>query len=254
MNAGPPIEISTEPPLSPARLEPGLARFMPTPEEPASSLYAKPGEVEAFLEKLGPDDLGWRARLRGLDSSLLRSDTGIAGLRSGAQGLLLVPPFPLKLNRLTADWDTSPLSSLLAAEYTVGVVLLRLGRSSVAVYRGNRLLTSKTDARYVMGRHHAGGTSQLRFQRVREGQVRRMYDKTCRSVQAQISPYDGQLDYVFLGGDRITLSNFLKVCPYLERLQGITLSRRLNIRDPKHDTLARLPNIFRETRLYRFQW
>lgn len=254
MNAGAPTVFSPEPPLSPARLIRLLNDSAPTSDEPSSSFYARAGEVERFLETPGPKELGWREKLGGLEGSLVRSDTGIVGLRCGSLGLLLAPPFPLPASQASPEWDISPVLSMLAAEYTVGVILLRLGRSSVAVYRGDLLLSSKTGARYVMGRHHAGGTSQLRFQRVREGQVRRMFDKTCHAVEAQLAPYARELDYVFLGGDRITLSGFSKVCPYLARLRGITLSRRLNIRDPKRDTLDRLPTIFKETRLYRFQW
>jgi hypothetical protein len=240
--------------LGKARLERLLNDSAPAPDEPSSSLYVRPGEARKFLETLGARGLGWRERLEGLDGSLIRSDTGIAALRAGGQGLVIVPPFPLRSSRLTPGWDPSPLLSVLAAEYTVGVVLLRLGRFSVAVFRGDRLLSSKTDARYVKGRHHAGGTSQLRFQRVREGQVRRMYDKTCEAVHAQFAPYARELDYLFLGGERITLSGFLKVCPYLEQFRGVTLGRRLNIRDPKRDTLKQVPAILRESRLHRFQW
>ena len=50
-------------------------------------------------------------------------------------------------------------------------MLVRLGRFSVATYRGGKLAASKTDSRYVKGKHHAGGTSQLRYTRVREGQI-----------------------------------------------------------------------------------
>ena len=97
----------------------------------------------------------------------------------------MVPPFPIAETRLSSEWDLSPLNALLSAEHTVGVVLVRLGRFSVAVYRGERLLSSKTDARYVKGRHHAGGTSQLRFQRIREGQARKLHQKACEAVQGQ---------------------------------------------------------------------
>jgi hypothetical protein len=214
----------------------------------------KPGEVSSFLETRGVEGREWRAQLAGLDHAVLQSDTGLVGFRTGAEGLVVVPPFPLPINQLAPDWDPSPLLLLLQAEYTLGVVLLRLGRFSVAVFRGDRLLSSKTDARYVKGRHSAGGTSQLRFQRIREGQIRRMYDKTCEAVQSQFAPYAQKLDYVFLGGERFTLNGFLKVCPYLQRFQRITLGRRLNIRDPKRDTLEQVPSILRESLIYRFPW
>lgn len=151
-------------------------------------------------------------------------------------------------------WEPSPLLELLAAEYTVGVVLLRLGRFSVAVYQGEKLLSSKTDARYVKGRHRAGGSSAKRFQRIREGQMRLIYDKTCAAARAQLSPYERQMDYVFLGGERQTLNGFLKVCPYLAQFRAKTLGRRLNIRDPKRDTLEEVGRMLFESRVYPVEW
>ena len=240
--------------LGRVRLERLLVEMVPLPEQPASSIYLRPGDYPGFLEAYGPEGRRWLGRLEPFDKSVLRSDTGIVGLRSGDQGLLVVPPFPLTASALSEDWDPAGLMSVVNNDYTVGVVLLRLGRFSVAVYRGDRLLSSKTDARYVKGRHSAGGTSQLRFQRVREGQIRRLYDKTCEAVGKQFGAFSGQLDYLLLGGEQLTLNGFRKVCPYLERYRDITLARRLNVRDPKRDTLDRLPDVLWESRVYRMQW
>jgi hypothetical protein len=124
----------------------------------------------------------------------------------------------------------------------------------VAVYRGEQLVSSKTDSRYVKGKHHAGGTSQRRFQRVREGQIRRIYDKTCGVMQAQFEPFASELDYVALGGERSTLNGFQKVCPYLRRFEGITLPRLLNVRDPKRDTLDDVGIMLRESQVYPVNW
>jgi peptide subunit release factor 1 (eRF1) len=157
-------------------------------------------------------------------------------------------------SKLMSSWDTSPLLELLSADYLVGVVLLRLGRFSVAVYQGDRLVASKTDARYVKGRHRAGGSSQRRFERIREGQMRRIYDKTCEATATQFEPFAKQLDYVVLGGERITLNNFRKVCPYLDRFQGKVLDRRLNIRDPKRDTLEEVGRLLWQSRVYPVQF
>ena len=240
--------------LSRVSLERLLVDWAPPPDQPASSLYLHPGQAAGFSATARPENQGWREVLARLDLAVLSSDTGIAGFRAGARALIIIPPFPLKQDKITVSWDPSPLLSVLETEYTIGVVLLRLGRFSVAVYQGERLVSSKTDARYVKGRHHAGGTSQKRFQRIREGQMRRIYDKTCLAVRTQFSPYSQQLDYIFLGGDRFTLNGFVKVCPYLEQFRGIILDRRLNIRDPKHDTLAGVGQMLRESRVYQVRW
>jgi peptide subunit release factor 1 (eRF1) len=155
---------------------------------------------------------------------------------------------------LVPEWDIAPLLALLTADYTVGVVLLRLGRYLVAVFEGERVVSSKTDTRYVKGKHSAGGTSQLRYQRIREGQMRKLYDEVCGVVRAQFSPHARQLDYLLLGGERFTLNGLLKVCPYLEQYREIILGRRLNLRDPKHNTLEEVAGLLRQCRVYPVAW
>ena len=175
----------------------------PGPDEPASSVYLLPGEIAESPE--------WRERLARLKGTPEESGCGLVGLRSGDRALVIAPPFPVSESSQHDGWNDVPLWSLLDAERTVGVVLVRLGRYSVAVYRGEGLSSSKTDSRYVKGKHHAGGTSQLRYTRVREGQMRRLYVKVCETVRAQFEPLAGELDYVVLGGEKFTLNGFLKV-------------------------------------------
>ena len=54
----------------------------------------------------------------------------------------------------------------------VGVLLVRLGGCACGVFDGPRLVASKVTVRQVHGRSAAGGQSQQRFARRREGQVR----------------------------------------------------------------------------------
>ncbi len=246
--------------LTPGQLlgRPSLLRLLesiaPEPEQAASSVYLRPSEGLQFLDASTPESRAWRERLAPLDRSILNSDTGLVALRAGPQALVILPPFPVPESSILSGWYLSPLLSVLEAEYTIGVVLLRLGRFSVAVYRGERLQSSKTDARYVKGRHHAGGTSQKRFQRIREGQVRRLYDKACEAVQSQFTPFAGELDYVLLGGDKFTLDGFQKVCPHLNLWRDKILSRRLNVRDPKRDTLELVGESLSESKVYPLEW
>ena len=184
----------------------------------------------------------------------MKSEPGLAGFRLEHRGLVVAPPFPLPDSQFTNDWDTGPLGRLLQADFTIGVVLLRLGRFSVAVYQGHKLVSSKTDARYVKGRHSAGGTSQQRFVRIREGQIQRLYDKACQAVQGQFGPYADRLKYILLGGESQTLNGFIKACPYLDGFKNMVLNRRLNVRDPKRDTLDRVGEMLWDCRVWPVEW
>ncbi|MGH3382399.1 MAG: acVLRF1 family peptidyl-tRNA hydrolase, partial [Actinoallomurus sp.] len=64
------------------------------------------------------------------------------------------------------------LAAHAARDRRVGVLLVRLGGYACGVFEGDRLVASKVGARLVHGRSAAGGQSQQRFARRREGQVR----------------------------------------------------------------------------------
>jgi hypothetical protein len=232
--------------LTKERLRNLLNVRMPHDGEVSSSIYLRPGDTAGSAE--------WKERLSRLGGTPEDNGCGLVGLRAGDRMLVIAPPFPVLESGLYDTWNDEPLGELLDAERTIGVVLVRLGRYSVAVYRGADLESSKTDSRYVKGKHHAGGTSQLRYTRIREGQMRRLYIKVCESIRAQFEPVARELDHVVLGGEKFTLNGFLKVCPRLDEYKGITLKRRLNIRDPKRDTLEDLGSTLHESRVWAMDW
>lgn len=226
-----------------------------------ASLYLTPAALADGIDAAAAAGREWqsfRAAAEQLPggAALRQSDTGLALFREGGRGLAIIPPFPITAALAGPEswpgWDICPLAQLLADDYIVGVILLRLGRYLTAVFEGERPAVSKTDTRYVKGKHHAGGTSQLRFQRIREGQARKLYDETCRVAQARFAPYADRLDYLLLGGDKQTLNAFIKVCPLVRQYQaqGKLLNRRLNIRDPKHDTLEQVAGMLRQSRVW----
>tara|TARA_B110000196_G_scaffold304674_1_gene301592 strand:- start:881 stop:1636 length:756 start_codon:yes stop_codon:yes gene_type:complete len=232
--------------LTKERLRNLLNVRMPHDGEVSSSIYLRPGDTAGSAE--------WKERLSRLGGTPEDNGCGLVGLRAGDRMLVIAPPFPVLESGLYDTWNDEPLGELLDAERTIGVVLVRLGRYSVAVYRGADLESAKTDSRYVKGKHHAGGTSQLRYTRIREGQMRRLYIKVCESIRAQFEPVARELDHVVLGGEKFTLNGFLKVCPRLDEYKGITLKRRLNIRDPKRDTLDDLGSTLHESRVWAMDW
>ena len=198
----------------------------------------------------------WIDALERASGQLLRSPTGVVAFRAGDAGLALLPPFPIDAAAASVDDGIrdEPLRALLASEFTVGVALVRLGRYAIAVYEGQRLMVSKTDTRYVKSKHHAGGTSQRRFQRVRENQIHRLYVEAAGVVERQWRPWLDRLDYVALGGEAATVNGFVRECDTLARLAPITLDRRLDVREPNRASLDRVGGMLYECRAYPLQW
>ena len=239
------------------RLLDGLAALAGS-GRPANTLYLPSdylGEVDGGSfgggVRPGPD---WWSALHDAGDRVLRSPTGVAAFRAGDIGLAIHPPYPLAEALSTEGIDDEPLRSLLTANFTVGVALVRLGRYAIAVYEGERLAVSKTDTRYVKSKHHAGGTSQRRFQRVRENQIHRLYAEASDVLERQWEPWVGRLDYVALGGEAATVNGFVRECPLLSRLSPITLERRLDVREPNRAALEQLGARLYECRAYPLRW
>lgn len=165
------------------------------------------------------------------------SDTGVAMFVTPERTVAIQPPFPLAVDVRAVGATSKPILDILDSHPVVGVVLLRLGRYAVAVLRGDRLLATKTDTRYVKNRHRKGGSSQRRFERSRERLVRELYDTTCRMTRSVFEPHLRDIDHVMLGGERGTLNGFVKRCRLMRDLEPKTLSRFLSVDRPNQKAL-----------------
>ena len=181
------------------------------------------------------------------------SDTGLVLLQGQSRAVAICPPFPLPDDIRRSGLVVSPLTKMLDTEYVLGIVLLRLGRYAIGVLRGNRLIASKTDSRYMKNRHRAGGQSQRRFERSRERLIRELYDKTCEMARTVFAPYEKDMDYILLGGENSTLAGFTDRCRLMHDLSDKTLTRRLDIDQPNKKTLDKIAFEAWKSRVYTFQ-
>ena len=170
------------------------------------------------------------------------SPTGSVLFAANGTAMLIAPAFAVEE---TIDYDeihAAPLLAMLARPRSYAVLLLRLGGFSVGFFRGESLIDSKTDQRFVKNRHRKGGQSQRRFERIREKQVDELFDKACETAQEKLAPYDAEIAHVFLGGDRGTVAAFRKQCAYIERFGPRLAPRTLHVPgDPRRATLERMP-------------
>ena len=161
------------------------------------------------------------------------SDTGAAVFVTSNRIVTVRPPIPLGTDIRATRAHTDELRRLLKSKPVIGVVLLRLGRYAVGVLRGESLVATKTDSRYMKNRHRAGGQSQRRFERSRERLIRELYDKTCEVTRTIFTPHLDEMEHLMLGGERGTLNGFIKRCPLMQReLNSRILARRLAVDQP----------------------
>ena len=127
----------------------------------------------------------------------------------GALATLAAPFPPFEVPRDAAADALEALAAHASKPRRIGVLLVRLGGYAVGVFDDGELVASKVGARPVHGRSAAGGWSQQRFARRREGQVRVALGAAADAAAAILLPEKEKLDAVVTGGDRRALRDVL---------------------------------------------
>jgi peptide subunit release factor 1 (eRF1) len=196
----------------------------------------------------------WLTRWAERHEAVVRTAVGAERVTfSAADGAVLDcdPPFPpLAPERRGAreGMDVAPLLEHVRRERVVGVLLVRLGGHAAGVFSGERLVDSKVGTRPVHGRHRAGGQSQRRFERRREGQARVALEAAADVAARVLLPHRADLDALVLGGDRRAVIEVLED-PRLRPLAPLVQERVLDVPDPRLAVLRATPEQFMATQL-----
>lgn len=166
-------------------------------------MEVEPERLTRFLQRFIGNHGGAASTTSGPDE--VQISTG-----DGSVATIAVPFVPLDLRDGTGTverhgLDVEELVAHLVAPRTVGLLLVRLGGFSVGVVRDGSVLVAKTGSRPVHGRNAAGGQSQQRFARRREGQARVALQAAADAAARVVLPSAAELDGVVLGGDRAAL-------------------------------------------------
>jgi hypothetical protein len=167
---------------------------------------------------------------------------GLTGEAPDGSRLRLLAPFPPSLP--TGDDPVAALAADALAPRTVGVLLVRLGGHAMGVFRGDELVASKVGSPQVHGRAAAGGWSQQRFARRREGQVRVALQAAADVAARILLPHLPDLGAVVTGGERTAVASVL-ADTRLAGLWPLVVPRLLDVPDPRLRVLQATPEQFR---------
>ncbi len=201
---------------------------------PDGRIVSVPAErVVGFLARFGErhGELTWEAEPR-----LVVVTSG-----DGAQARCRVPFPPLAVDPAAAYGG---LIDHVERDRRVGVVLVRRGGYAAGIFDGSRLVASKVGSRHVQGRSAAGGWSQQRFARRREGQARVAEQAAADVAAAVLLPHAASLDAVVAGGDRVSCDRVL-ADPRLALLLRLLVDDRITVPDPRQRVLAASAEAFR---------
>ena len=204
---------------------------------PATSLYIPHPVLLSEIEKSLAVAVENENIQADIADKITRSKTGAALFWGSEYKCLVLPPFPLNERLFTSGYDIEPLRSMLSREFTVALVLIRLGAYAIGVFKGQELLSSKVGTGHIHSRHKKGGSSQHRFARRREKEIEYFLTRVCGRLQERIGPFANQIEYVVYGGERHTLLALHKSCEFLRAFDNNVLDLRLNVREPKQASL-----------------
>ena len=136
---------------------------------------------------------------------------------------LVLPPFPLNEKVIFNGYVTDPLRRLIINDHIIGLILVHLGSYAIGVCQGEKFISSKVGTGLIHGRHKKGGSSQQRFQRHRENQIREFLNRVCLHIEEHFKNNVDLIDYVVYGGPRQTILLLQKRCPFLQSLEHCVL-------------------------------
>lgn len=216
---------------------------MTGPRPPASRrTEVSPARLPGWVDRFAAAHGGAVAARRDGEVVLTAQDGGLARLTAP------FPPWPLPETSAAVGDPVAELAAHAQQERRVGVLLVRLGGHAAGVFDGDRLVVSKVGSRQVHGRSAAGGWSQQRFARRREGQVRVALSAAADVAARILLPDVGRLDAVVLGGDRRSVEAVL-TDPRLAVLGPLVVPPLLDVPDPRLSVLEATPARFRAVRV-----
>ncbi|GAA2823631.1 acVLRF1 family peptidyl-tRNA hydrolase [Crossiella cryophila] len=194
------------------------------------AVEVEPERLQGFLERFG-------TRHQGVTESVLGPDQAVFTAADGARAELTIPFGGLPGEPITSPGlHLDPLLPHLLLPRRIALILVRLGGHSLGIAEGGKVLLSTTDRRQVHGRNKAGGWSQQRFARRREGQARVALQAAADDVFRVLVPQLSTVDAVMLGGDRAALAE-LRTDRRIAELMNRAEDRILDVPEPRRTIL-----------------
>jgi len=154
-----------------------------------------------------------------------------------ARRLLVLPPFPVREKYLAFGYDVETLRSLLQTDFTIALILVRMGTFAIGICQGEKLVLSKVGTGLVHARHKKGGSSQRRFQRRQDREVDVFIERVCGHVRERLEPREKGIDYLVYGGGWEAIRLLQKECRFLHQFENRLLSLMLDIPPPRRVVL-----------------
>ncbi len=169
--------------------------------------------------------------------NLAKYGTGAAIFWSGADKHIVLPSFPVTMNRKSeSELDLSLLRSIIDRKYLIGVIMVTWGWYALGMFDGNSLVECKTGTGYIHKEHKKGGRSQKRFARRTEEQKKDFLRRVGNRIEERFGGY--LPDRIFFGGNRLILKPLIQESRYLQTRTDKISPRTINVRYANREALV----------------
>ncbi|MEM0470613.1 MAG: peptide chain release factor aRF-1 [Desulfurococcaceae archaeon] len=147
--------------------------------------------------------------------------------------LMLVPPekVPIFFYRTDKYFHTEFLEEMVSESSVAGLLIVERDAATIGLLKGNKLEVVEELEAYIPGKHHKGGQSQRRFDRIIEQMVEEFYKKVGERANSVFLPLleQGKLKLIVIGGPGYAKHDFVHG-NYLDyRLLQITASQLVDV-------------------------
>jgi peptide chain release factor subunit 1 len=147
--------------------------------------------------------------------------------------VMLVPPesVPVFFYRTDKYFHTEFLEEMITESNIAGLIIIERDAATIGILKGNRLEVLEELEAYIPGKHHKGGQSQRRFDRIIEEMVEDFYKKVGEHANNIFLPLYEQkkLKTIIIGGPGYAKQDFIQG-NYLDyRLKQIVASELIDV-------------------------
>ncbi len=147
--------------------------------------------------------------------------------------IMLIPPEPVRVYYYRTDkyFHTEFLEEMVTESNIIGLIIVERDAATIGMLKGNRLVVVEEIEGYVPGKHHRGGQSQRRFDRIIEQMVEDFYKRVGEHANKVFLPLLEQkkLKAILVGGPAYSKLDFIEG-DYLDyRLKKIILPKLVDV-------------------------
>jgi len=147
--------------------------------------------------------------------------------------MMFSPPEPIQAYYYRTDkqFHTEFLEEIIEEKDVYGLIIIERDETTIGILRGSQVEVLDNFMSYIPGKHHKGGQSQRRFERIIEQMVEEFYKKVAERVKELLEPYlqEKKLKGIIVGGPGYSKKDFIKGDYLDHRFKSLVLPQLIDV-------------------------